>query len=49
MSEDIDKNYNKATFFEMLCAIYKALFLIDQSACYKFNSVKTHCGTGANC
>ena len=33
----------------MKCGIYKALFLIDQSACYKFNLAKTHCGTGANC
>ena len=27
----------------------KALLLIDQSTCYKFNVAKTHCGTCANC
>ena len=24
-------------------------FFIDQSACYKFNVAKSHCGTGASC
>ena len=25
------------------------IFLIDQSACYKFNVAKTHYGTDSNC